>query len=99
MARLKYEVMASNGEYKDREGNTKKRWKQYGAAYEQDDGRLSIRLDAIPVGPNWSGWFQLFEPKDRQQGSQQSSARDYARESGGRGRSMQDMDDESEIPF
>lgn len=58
---IAYRVMASTGEYTDRDGQTKKRWQQCGAVFEKD-GRLSLKLESLPVGPDWSGWFSLFEP-------------------------------------
>jgi hypothetical protein len=33
--------------------------------FEAEDGRLSLKLDAIPCGPGWSGYIQFFDPKPR----------------------------------
>ena len=60
------DVIATVGEYKTREGEIKKRYQKCGAMFEGEDGRQSIKLDAIPVSPEWSGWFSLFEPRDKQ---------------------------------
>ena len=59
------DLIATVGEYKTKEGEIKKRYQKCGALFEGDDGRQSIKLDAIPVSPDWSGWFSLYEPKER----------------------------------
>lgn len=59
-AKRTHEVVATVGSYKDAEGNEKKRYQNCGSAFTGDDGRISIKLDAVPVGPEWSGWFSLF---------------------------------------
>lgn len=65
MSKKIYDAAASTGEYKDRQtGETKKRWQNVGAVFEGDDGRLSLKLETIPVGPGWSGWISFFPPKD-----------------------------------
>ena len=63
MSRLKYEVVASNGSYTNKNGEEKKRYTKCGVVFENDKGQLSIKMDSIPCGPEWSGWFNLFEPK------------------------------------
>lgn len=90
MARMTctHNVVASNGEYQDRNtGETKKRWQKVGVVMTDPEGNQSIKLDVIPVGPNWSGWFKLF-PRD---------ARDGSGGNGG-GSSPDDLDGD-EIPF
>lgn len=59
----KYDVVASTGTYTDRDGNDKKRWLKCGVVLEDnDDGRLCMKLEAMPFGPEVSGWFSFFEP-------------------------------------
>lgn len=89
----KYDVVATNGEYKDRQtGETKKRYVNVGSVFEDDQGRLSMKLDAFPVGQEWSGWLSFYEPKGReqQQPSQQQQPK-LAQPS--------DDDDGDDIPF
>ena len=64
-SKLIYEVAASNGEYTDKQGNTKKRWVNCGKVFENDQGHMSMKLETVPVGPDWSGWFSFFVPKER----------------------------------
>ena len=61
----KFDAVATVGEYKDRNGETKKRYVNIGSVFESDDGRLSLKLDSVPVGPEWSGWVSFYEPKGR----------------------------------
>ena len=65
MATKKYDAVATVGEYKDKNGDTKKRYMNVGVVMENDKGQLSLKLETIPVGPNWSGWISFFEPKER----------------------------------
>lgn len=67
-ARRTHDVVATVGEYTDREtGEKKKRFATCGSAFSDDQGRISIKLDTIPVGPEWSGWLSLY-PADRKDG-------------------------------
>lgn len=59
-AKRTHEVVATNGTYKDRDGNEKKRYINCGSAFTGEDGRISIKLDSVPVSPEWSGWFSLY---------------------------------------
>lgn len=65
MATKKYEAVATIGEYKDKNGETKKRYINVGTVFENDKGQLSLKLDAVPVGQEWSGWISFFDPKPR----------------------------------
>ena len=47
-------------------GEDKKSYTKVGAAFTDDQGRISIKLDYIPVHADWSGWLSLYPPKDRQ---------------------------------
>ena len=56
----RYEVIATVGKWTD--PDTKKPVKRsvaVGAIYESTGGKLVLRIDAIPVAPDWSGWMQL----------------------------------------
>ena len=66
--RKKYEAVATIGEYTDKQtGEKKKRYATVGTVFENDEGKLSLKLDTIPIGPGWSGFIQFFDP--RAQGS------------------------------
>lgn len=78
-SRIVYDVVATNGTYTIN-GEEKKRYVTCGKVFENDQGHLSIKLDTIPAGPEWSGWFSLFEPKARDTSpmTQHSSAKGNA---------------------
>lgn len=98
--KLKFELMASNGTYQ-KDGEEKKRWVRCGTCFENDKGQLSIKLDVVPAGPEWSGWFSLFEPKE--QGRDRTPQDSYRQPQGGQQRQPQpreyDDSDEGSIPF
>jgi hypothetical protein len=66
-----YDAVATVGKYTDQQGNEKKRYVTIGAVFEGDDGRLSMKLESIPVGPSWSGWVSFYEPRQGAQGTTQ----------------------------
>lgn len=70
MAKKIYDAVATIGKYKDRNGETRKRYINVGSVFETDKGQLSLKLDAVPVGQDWSGWVSFFEPKERDGGNQ-----------------------------
>lgn len=72
----KYDVVAGNGEYQDRDGNTKVRWQNCGAVFEKD-GKLSLKLECLPIGKDFDGWLKLFEPKQRQNAQPRQSQDDF----------------------
>lgn len=67
MAKSQYthDVTATIGEYTDNQtGEKKKRYLTVGKGFTDDQGRISLKLEAVPVGPEWSGWLSLY-PADR----------------------------------
>ncbi len=71
MASPTHKVVATTGTYKGHDGNEKKRYTQCGIAFTDDQGRISIKLDAVPVTPEWSGWLSLFPMDDDRQEARQ----------------------------
>lgn len=61
---MKYygDLVFSTGEY-EKDGEKRKRWSKAGAVFQDDDGRMSIKFEAMPVG-EWSGWMNIFEKRD-----------------------------------
>lgn len=62
----KYDAVCTIGKYTDRQGNEKKRYVTVGSVFEDEQGRLSLKLDAVPVGQEWSGWVSFYEPKAKE---------------------------------
>lgn len=92
----KYDVVAAMGEYTDREGNTKVRWQNCGAVIETKNG-LALKLESVPVGNQWEGWFKLFEPNGQKASSKVNQGRDTEMQSHGVPHGGSDFDDD--IPF
>jgi hypothetical protein len=57
--------VATVGEYTDRDGAKKKRFANVGILFEDEQGRMSLKLDTVPVAPGWSGWISFYPPQDR----------------------------------
>ena len=88
--RKTHDLVATVGAYKSGD-QEKKRYVNVGAIFAGDDGRMSIKLETIPVGPNWSGWLSAFEPR---QGERQEPRGKMPPAESDRGR-----DDLDSIPF
>lgn len=61
---VKYEITAKCGEYEDRDGTKKARYTRCGVVLESRDGKLSAKLEALPV--NFDGWLNFWEPKEKE---------------------------------
>lgn len=61
----KFDAVATVGKYTDKQGNEKKRYVTVGAVFQDDQGRMSLKLDAVPCSPDWSGWISFYEPQQR----------------------------------
>lgn len=75
MASRTHEVVATVGEYAASNGEKKKRYINIGSAFTDDQGRISIKLDAIPVSRDWSNWLSLYPVKEREEQRTQRPAR------------------------
>ncbi len=60
-------VVASNGKYTDANGNEKNRYITVGRAFLRDDKSVCIKLDSMPVGPEFSGWLNLYDLDEERQ--------------------------------
>lgn len=69
---LTHDIVATIGEYTDAQGQKKKRYATCGKAFTDDEGRVSLKIDVVPVVPGWSGWLSLY-PIERDS-SRQSTA-------------------------
>lgn len=55
-----YDVVATVGKRKDGKPN----YVKVGAVLEGDKG-LSMKLETLPMGNEWNGWLNFYEPKPR----------------------------------
>ena len=60
-----HDIVATVGSYVDNSGEEKKRYQKVGAAFSDEDGRISLKIDAVPCSPQWSGWLSLYPKVDR----------------------------------
>ena len=58
MAKKTHDVLADLGTYVGADGQEKKRWLKIGALFDS----MSLKLDVIPITPEWSGWLVCKEP-------------------------------------
>ena len=71
-----YDAVATVGTYKDKQtGEEKKRRVNVGAVFENDQGQLSMRLEMVPIGGEWSGWISFYEPRNDRQGTTRTVTR------------------------
>lgn len=96
-----HDLVATVGEYKAGNGAMKKRYVNVGSGFTDAEGRMSLKLETVPVGPDWSGWLSLYPVKDkddresdrRQQGSTSRHEKEpYTGQAG-------PPDEEDSIPF
>ena len=54
------DLMATVGTWTDDKGRTHKRRIRCGVVMRDDvSGRMSIRLELVPVSPDWKGWLSI----------------------------------------
>lgn len=91
-------LVARVGSWTNNQGETKSRYTTMGTVFEGEGGKLSIKIDAMPVGTvqkerdgtitdGWDGWCQIFLDDDDQQKpagnrSNSSSGRPYPQSQG-----------------
>jgi hypothetical protein len=81
-----YEVVAHGEKYTTQTGEEKSRLIQIGKVIEKQNGKMSLKLDTVPL--NWDGWAMLLEPRPRDETTPAKAApKKPAR------------DDSDEIPF
>jgi len=60
-----YDAVATTGKYTDREGKEKNRYLTVGAVFVNERNQYSLKLEALPLGAEFSGWINFYEPKQR----------------------------------
>lgn len=70
-AKYTHDIVATVGKYTDRQtGEEKKQYLTVGKGFTDEQGRQSLKLNALPVGPEWSGWVSLYPAKTKQDAPQ-----------------------------
>lgn len=67
MNRRRYELIATTGEWTDGNGQKHKKTAVIGTVFESPNGKLSARIELIPILPSWSGFvaFREVQPSAR----------------------------------
>lgn len=73
----KFDAVVTTGTYTDKNGQEKKRYANVGAVFEDDQGRMSLKLDLMPVS-GFNGWVSFYEPKPKEGGQPQPVANNQA---------------------
>lgn len=94
----RFDCVAVTGDYKDRDGNIKKRYLNIGSVLEREDGSLCQKIDALPLGTDWlvNGWVNFYPPKDDSQQRQQPRQQTTQPQTQNQNQSYDQNDD---IPF
>jgi hypothetical protein len=61
-----YDVVYAQQQNGDKEKTQKTQWIRLGVLLEKEDGKMRIKLDAIPTG-NWDGWLNVFERQEKKE--------------------------------
>lgn len=65
----KYDIKYAFRKYES-QGAQKTFWSTHGTLWVDDNGKMKIKIDSIPVVETYDGWYQVFEqqtPEQRQQ--------------------------------
>jgi len=66
--RKTHDLVAKTGTYKNQQGEQKNRYLNCGAMFSDDSGQKeAINITNLPVGSDWNGWLNLWEPREQQQ--------------------------------
>ena len=71
MATFKGDLVYPAEKYIDRQTNEEKtRWLKCGSVFENDEGKLSVKITAMPTVLEAGNWFRVFEPRNNEQQGQ-----------------------------
>lgn len=88
--------------YENKDGEEKRRYTTVGKLFRREDGSVTIKLETLPISPQFNGWLSVYkiEPRDsgekeyQQQQQEKQQPDDVV---------LEDIDDKpidlSEIPF
>ena len=54
-------AVATGGEYVAKDNSTKKRYYNVGTLFKRDDDTLTLKLDQMPIDPEFNGWINFYE--------------------------------------
>lgn len=65
-------IVATVGEYTNKNGETKKNYVNIGTLFERPDGSQTVKLESIPLG--WNGWASFYDIEEKQSQARQAVA-------------------------
>ena len=71
-----HDLVATVGKYQNKQGEQKKRFMNCGSIFTDSDGRISIKIDGVPVGPEFTGWLSPYPVKEGDRGAGRGTERD-----------------------
>lgn len=63
-------AVATTGKYTARDGSEKNSYTRVGTLFKRDDGSVTLKLDAVPVGQGFAGWINFYDLEEKQQAQQ-----------------------------
>jgi hypothetical protein len=73
-AKLIYRAVANVGKYTDKDGKEKNRTQEIGSIFENEKGFLSLKLNCLPLSPEWNGWATLYKNEPNESHSNKRSS-------------------------
>ena len=95
MARPTHDIVANLGEYTAQDGTKKKRYHTCGKAFTNEKGQVSLKIDAMPCSPEWSGWLSLYPVKTEERADPRPAQRSMPAAPA----AAEGPDEDDEIPF
>lgn len=65
--KARYELIATIAEWKGANGKACKRTSRVGTVFESPNGRLSMKLEMLPLIPGWSGFIAFRDLREEQE--------------------------------
>jgi hypothetical protein len=69
----KYDIKYAFRKYES-QGAQKTFWSTHGTLWVDDNGKMKIKIDSIPVVETYDGWYQVFEQQTPEQRQQRQAA-------------------------
>ena len=63
---MKYDIKYAFRKYES-QGKDKTFWTTHGTLFIEDDGKMKIKMDSVPVVGNYDGWFQVFKQETKEE--------------------------------
>jgi hypothetical protein len=64
MAKKQFDIKFASREYESK-GEKKTYWTTHGTLFLNDAGKMSVKIDSMPINENFKGWFQVFEQQQK----------------------------------